>query len=384
MALVSGLGASPARAVTIDWVTVGNPGNTADTTGFGAVVATYRISRTEVTNSQYTEFLNAVAAADPNALYDTKMSTSTHGGITQAGSSGTFTYSVKAGFTNIPVVFVTFLDALRFANWMHNGQPVGPQGTATTEDGAYTITSAGSTSAHCMGHAAELIQWGKQDIVFAGGAEEEHWTLVMYFDAMRATSSAFNDRPETASRPYDANRDGLVIAGGGGILVLEEMERAKNRGADIYGELAGYGANSDGDNMVAPSGEGAVRCMRLALESIENSIDYVNTHGTSTPAGDIVELEALRRTFGDALPFISSTKSMSGHSLGAAGVHEAIYSLLMMRDSFIAPSINIESLDEGAEDFPIVRETREASLTRVMSNSFGFGGANATLVFQKV
>lgn len=248
----------------------------------------------------------------------------------------------------------------------------------------YAITSACSTSAHCIGHAAELIQWGKQDVVFAGGGEEEHWSLVMYFDAMKATSSAFNDHPELASRPYDANRDGLVIAGGGGMIVLEDMERAKKRGAKIYAEVVGYGANSDGANMVAPSGEGAARCMRLALESNGAPVDYVNTHGTSTPAGDIVELQAIRDTFGDAMPFISSTKSMSGHSLGAAGVHEAIYSLLMMRESFVAPSINIDSLDPDAESYPIVRETREANLSRVMSNSFGFGGTNATLVFQKV
>lgn len=248
----------------------------------------------------------------------------------------------------------------------------------------YSITSACSTSAHCIGHAAELIQFGKQDIVFAGGAEEEHWSFVMFFDAMRATSTAFNDTPETASRPYDAKRDGLVIAAGGGMLVLEEMERAKKRGAHIYGELVGYAANSDGDNMVAPSGEGAVRCMRLALNSIQAPIDYINTHGTSTPAGDIIELKAIRETFGTALPKISSTKSMSGHALGATGAHEAIYSLLMMENAFIAPSINIETLDEEAEDFPIIRQTQDAKLTRVMSNSFGFGGTNATLVFQKV
>lgn len=248
----------------------------------------------------------------------------------------------------------------------------------------YSITSACSTSAHCIGHAAELIQWDKQDVVFAGGGEEDDWALVMYFDAMRATSHSFNDQPEKASRPYDAGRDGFVIASGGGILVLEEMERAKQRSATIYGELVGYGATSDGADMVAPSGEGAVRCMRLATENASAPIDYINTHGTSTPAGDIVELEAIREAFNGEVPLISSTKSMSGHSLGAAGVHEAIYSLLMMDQSFIAPSINIDTPDENARSFPIVRETRDANLARVMSNSFGFGGTNATLVFQKV
>ena len=249
----------------------------------------------------------------------------------------------------------------------------------------YSITSACSTSAHCIGHAAEQIQWGKQDIVFAGGGEEEHWTLVVYFDAMRAASTAFNDTPETASRAYDAMRDGLVIAGGGGMIVLEELEHAKKRGAHIYAEVVGYGANSDGANMVAPSGEGAVRCMRIALDGLEKPIDYMNTHGTSTPVGDIVELEAIREVFGDLMPKISSTKSLSGHAMGASGVHEAVYCLLMLKHDFIAPSANIETLDPRAEGYPIVRETIEnADLATVMSNSFGFGGTNACLVFQRL
>ncbi len=248
----------------------------------------------------------------------------------------------------------------------------------------YSITSACSTSAHCIGHAAEQIRWGNQDMIFAGGGEEEDWAFVLFFDAMRATASAFNDTPETASRAYDANRDGLIIAGGGGILVLEELEHAQKRGARIHGEIVGYGANSDGDNMVAPSGEGAVRCMRLALDGLDAKVDYVNTHGTSTPVGDIVELQAIREVFGDDLPKISSTKSMSGHALGAAGAHEAIYCLLMLEHDFIAPSINIENLDEQAEGYPIVQQTQEGvGLKTVLSNSFGFGGTNASLVIQR-
>ncbi|HLT77990.1 MAG TPA: beta-ketoacyl-ACP synthase I [Ferrovibrio sp.] len=256
----------------------------------------------------------------------------------------------------------------------------------------YSISSACSTSAHCIGNAAELIQLGKQDIVFAGGGEELDWTLSVLFDAMPAMSSAYNDTPEKASRAYDKNRDGFVIAGGGGILVMEELEHAKARGARIYAELVGYGATSDGADMVAPSGEGAVRCMKQALnEAARNGhmghnapVDYINTHGTSTPAGDITELNAIREVFGEAVPAISSTKSLTGHSLGAAGVHEAIYSLLMMRDNFLAASANIETLDPGAEGFPILRERKDnVTLNRVMSNSFGFGGTNATLLFQR-
>ena len=253
----------------------------------------------------------------------------------------------------------------------------------------YSISSACSTSAHCIGNAAELIQLGKQDVIFAGGGEELDWTLSCLFDAMPAMSSSFNATPEKASRAYDKDRDGFVIAGGGGILVMEELEHAKARGAKIYAELIGYGATSDGADMVAPSGEGAVRCMNLALSDAGGHghnapIDYINTHGTSTPAGDITELKAIREVFGDKVPPISSTKSLTGHSLGAAGVQESIYSILMMRDSFIAASANIENLDPGAEGFPIVRERRDnVTLNRVMSNSFGFGGTNASLIFQR-
>ncbi|WP_428248935.1 beta-ketoacyl-ACP synthase I [Ferrovibrio sp.] len=253
---------------------------------------------------------------------------------------------------------------------------------------SYSISSACSTSAHCIGNAAELIQFGKQDVMFAGGGEELDWTLSNLFDAMPAMSSAYNATPERASRAYDKDRDGFVIAGGGGIVVLEELEHAKARGAKIYAELVGYGATSDGADMVAPSGEGAVRCMQLALNEANRGhnapVDYLNTHGTSTPAGDITELKAIREVFGEAVPPISSTKSLTGHSLGAAGVQEAIYSLLMMQNNFIAASANVENLDPGAEGFPIVRERRDGvTLNRVMSNSFGFGGTNATLLFQR-
>lgn len=246
----------------------------------------------------------------------------------------------------------------------------------------YSISSACSTSAHCIGNGAEMIQWGKQDIVFAGGGEELDWTLSVLFDGMGALSSKYNASPESASRPYDVDRDGFVISGGAGVVVLEEMERAKARGAHIYGELVGYGANSDGFDMVQPSGEGAVRCMKLALEGLNGrKIDYINSHGTSTPVGDIRELTAIREVFGEDVPPISSTKSLTGHSLGATGVHEAIYCLLMMQDGFIGGSANIETLDPEAEGFPILQESRAApDLETVMTNSFGFGGTNATLV----
>ena len=249
----------------------------------------------------------------------------------------------------------------------------------------YSISSACSTSAHCIGNAMEQIQLGKQDVVFAGGGEELDWTMSALFDAMGALSTKYNDSPEKASRAYDADRDGFVIAGGGGMLVLESLEHAQARGAKIYAELVGYGATSDGHDMVAPSGEGAVRCMQQAMATVEGDIDYINAHGTSTPAGDIQELKAVREVFGDSTPPIASTKSLSGHSLGAAGVQEAIYSLLMMEHGFIAASANVETLDEGAEGMDIVRERRDGvTVTRAMSNSFGFGGTNATLVFQKI
>ena len=250
---------------------------------------------------------------------------------------------------------------------------------------AYAISSACATSAHCIGHAAELIQLGKQDLVFAGGGEEVHWSTTVLFDAMAALSSNYNDTPQRASRPFDAARDGFVISGGGGIVVMEELEHARRRGARIYAELTGYGATSDGHDMVQPSGEGAVRCMQQAMAGLDGrQIDYVNVHGTSTPVGDIRELDAIRTVFSTAPPPISATKSLTGHGLGAAGVHEAIYSLLMLDQGFIAASANIENMDPAAQDFPVVTETRSAELQTVMSNSFGFGGTNATLVFSKL
>lgn len=249
----------------------------------------------------------------------------------------------------------------------------------------YSITSACSTSAHCIGNGVEQIQMGKQDIVFAGGGEEVDWTLSCLFDAMGAMSSKYNDAPETASRPFDATRDGFVIGGGGGMVVLEELEHAKARGAKIYAEVTGYGATSDGHDMVAPSGEGGERSMRLAVSTIgDRTVDYINAHGTSTPAGDVTEVEAVRRVFGDDHAVIGSTKSMTGHSLGATGVHEAIYSLLMMQGDFIAPSINVTELDPAIREGEIITKLREAvSLDTVLSNSFGFGGTNATLVVSK-
>jgi 3-oxoacyl-[acyl-carrier-protein] synthase-1 len=249
----------------------------------------------------------------------------------------------------------------------------------------YSITSACATSAHCIGHAMELIQMGKQDVVFAGGGEEVHWSMSMLFDAMGALSSKYNDAPATASRPYDETRDGFVISGGGGVLVIEELEHAKARGAKIYAELTGYGATSDGYDMVQPSGEGAVRCMQQAMATVDGNIDYINAHGTSTPVGDTKELEALRTVFGDGLvPRVSSTKSLTGHALGAAGVNEAIYSLLMMEENFLSASANINQLDPGAAGIPIVRERQDnVTLNTIMSNSFGFGGTNATLIFQR-
>ncbi len=251
----------------------------------------------------------------------------------------------------------------------------------------YSMSSACATSAHCIGNAMEQIQMGKQDIVFAGGGEEEHWTMSSLFDAMGALSTKYNDTPEKASRAYDADRDGFVIAGGGGVLVLEEYEHAKARGAKIYAELTGYGATSDGYDMVAPSGEGAIRCMQLAMSTVDAPIDYINAHGTSTPVGDLAELGAVKKAFeGKELPLVGSTKSLSGHSLGGAGVQEAIYCLLMMKNDFIAASANIDNLDPEAKDgISIIRERKDnAELKTIMSNSFGFGGTNATLIFEKL
>lgn len=253
----------------------------------------------------------------------------------------------------------------------------------------YSISSACATSAHCIGNGAELIQMGKQDIVFAGGGEELAWSLTHLFDAMGALSSKYNDTPTKASRPYDANRDGFVIAGGGGCVVLEEYEHAKARGANIIAELVGYGATSDGYDMVAPSGEGAARCMQQALagmdgKGLEGGVDYINTHGTSTPVGDVAELRAMKEVFGDKVPAFASTKSLTGHSLGAAGVQEAIYTLLMMQNGFIAASANVETVDEAAEGLDLVTELRETEIHRALSNSFGFGGTNASLIFDKL
>ncbi len=250
---------------------------------------------------------------------------------------------------------------------------------------SYSISSACSTSAHCIGNAAEMIQLGKQDLMFAGGGEELHWTLTVLFDSMGALSSKFNDQPEAASRAYDRDRDGFIISGGGGTVVLEELEHARARGAKIYGELVGYGATSDGLDMVAPSGEGAARCMRMAIQGIgDTAVGYINAHGTSTPVGDITELNAVREVFGDEVPKISSTKSLAGHSQGATGVHEAIYSLLMMEHGFLVGSANIDNLDPDAEGMPILREVEDGvDVDCVMSNSFGFGGTNASLVFKK-
>ena len=249
----------------------------------------------------------------------------------------------------------------------------------------YSISSACATSGHCIGNGMELIQSGKQDIVFAGGGEELNWGMSGMFDAMTALSSKYNDTPEKASRPYDKDRDGFIIAGGAGVVVLEEYEHAKARNANIYAELTGYGATSDGYDMVAPSGEGAVRCMKMALETSKNKVDYINSHGTSTPVGDITELEAIRKVFKNNVPKISSTKSLTGHSLGATSVQEAIYCLLMMKNKFISASANIENMDEKAKEFPIVTKVEKGKeLNCVMSNSFGFGGTNATLVFEKI
>ncbi|MGE4559705.1 MAG: beta-ketoacyl-ACP synthase I [Desulfobulbus sp.] len=248
----------------------------------------------------------------------------------------------------------------------------------------YSISSACATGSHCIGAAMEQIQLGKQDIVFAGGSDEEHWTQTAMFDAMGALSTKYNDTPERASRPYDRNRDGFVVANGAGLVVLEEYERARKRGARIYGEVVGYGATADGADMVQPTGEGAVRCIRLALETAGSSIDYINAHGTSTPIGDLIELRAIREVFGANNPPISSTKSLSGHSLGAAGVHEAIYSLLMLGHNFICGTANIEEMDPEAEGMHIVDANRDAVLTTVMSNSYGFGGTNACLIFRRV
>ncbi len=298
------------------------------------------------------------------------------------GAGGTSTESMLEGTNTLAEKGIRRVGPYMVTKTMSSGIAACLATGAKIKGVNYGISSACSTSAHCIGAGVEQIQLGKQDIVFAGGGEEEHWTMSYLFDAMGALSSKYNDTPEKASRTYDANRDGFVISGGGGIVVLEEYEHAKARGAKIYAEVVGYGATSDGYDMVAPSGEGAVRCMKLALEGVEGPVDYINTHGTSTPVGDVKELEAIREVFGDSQVAIASTKSLSGHALGAAGVNEAIYSLLMMQHGFIAASANIEMLDPAAEGLNIVRERIDnPKVQTALSNSFGFGGTNASLVF---
>ncbi len=298
------------------------------------------------------------------------------------GAGGTSTESMLEGTNTLAEKGIRRVGPYMVTKTMSSGIAACLATGAKIKGVNYGISSACSTSAHCIGAGVEQIQLGKQDIVFAGGGEEEHWTMSYLFDAMGALSSKYNDTPEKASRTYDANRDGFVISGGGGIVVLEEYEHAKARGAKIYAEVVGYGATSDGYDMVAPSGEGAVRCMKLALEGVEGPVDYINTHGTSTPVGDVKELEAIREVFGGSQVAIASTKSLSGHALGAAGVNEAIYSLLMMQHGFIAASANIETLDPAAQGLNIVRKRIDnAKVQTALSNSFGFGGTNASLVF---
>jgi 3-oxoacyl-[acyl-carrier-protein] synthase-1 len=300
------------------------------------------------------------------------------------GAGGTSTESMLEGTNTLAEKGIRRVGPYMVTKTMSSGIAACLATGAKIKGVNYGISSACSTSAHCIGAGVEQIQLGKQDVVFAGGGEEEHWTMSYLFDAMGALSSKYNDTPEKASRTYDANRDGFVISGGGGIVVLEEYEHAKARGAKIYAEVVGYGATSDGYDMVAPSGEGAVRCMKLALEGVEGSIDYINTHGTSTPVGDVKELEAIREVFGESKTAIASTKSLSGHALGAAGVNEAIYTLLMMENNFIAASANIETLDPAAEGLNIVRSRIDnASIQTALSNSFGFGGTNASLTFSR-
>ena len=299
------------------------------------------------------------------------------------GSGGTSAENVVATADTMRNRGLRRLSPFMVPRTMSSTVSAGLTGPFKIKGTCYSISSACATGAHCIGAAMEQIQLGKQDIVFAGGSDEEHWTQTSMFDAMGALSTHFNTTPEQASRPYDVHRDGFVVANGAGLVVVEELEHARQRGATIYGELIGYGATADGHEMVSPSGEGASRCIEIALASVTDSIDYINAHGTSTPVGDMVELQAIRQIFGNSIPPISSTKSLSGHSLGAAGVHEAIYCLLMLNNNFIAASANIQSLEPDAGDMNIVRTTRQVDLTIVMSNSYGFGGTNACLVFQK-
>ena len=304
------------------------------------------------------------------------------------GAGGTSTESMYQGTNTLNERGIRRVGPYMVTKTMSNGVAACLATGAKIKGVNYSITSACSTSAHCIGNAYELIQMGKQDIMFAGGAEEEHWTMSYLFDAMGAMSSKYNDEPEKASRTFDVNRDGFVISGGGSILVLEDYEHAIRRGAKIYAEIIGYGATSDGHDMVAPSGEGAQRCMEIALKENDTlNIDYINTHGTSTPVGDSVELNAIRKVFGDdifgKIPFIASTKSLSGHALGAAGSNEAIYSLIMMNGDFLTPSINIDELDTSADGLPILLKKHDGPIQKVMSNSFGFGGVNASLIFSR-
>ncbi len=299
------------------------------------------------------------------------------------GSGGTSAENVVATANIMRTRGLRRLSPFMVPRTMSSTVSAGLTGPFKIKGTCYSISSACATGAHCIGAAMEQIQLGKQDIIFAGGSDEEHWTQTSMFDAMGALSTNFNDAPEQASRPYDINRDGFVVANGAGLVVLEELDHARQRGAKIYGELIGYGATADGHEMVSPSGEGASRCIDIALSSVPDSIDYINAHGTSTPIGDMVELQAIRQVFGNSIPLISSTKSLSGHSLGAAGVHEAIYSLLMLNNDFIAASANIHTIEPDAKEMNIVRKTRSEKLNRVMSNSYGFGGTNACLVFQK-
>jgi 3-oxoacyl-[acyl-carrier-protein] synthase-1 len=333
-------------------------------------------------NSAAYNYIAMQEAIDQSGLADDMISDVRTGLI--AGSGGASTENVSLA-----------IDTLREKGLRRVGPYMVPRTMSSTNSAClatpfkilgvnYSISSACSTSAHCIGNGYELIQFGKQDIVFAGGGEELHWTLTLMFDAMGALSSKYNEAPETASRPYDATRDGFVIAGGGGMVVLEELEHARARGANIIAEVVGYGATSDGYDMVQPSGEGAVRCMQQAMATIDEPVDYINAHGTSTPVGDMRELEAVGNVFADNIPKINSTKSLSGHSLGAAGVHEAIYSLLMMQGDFLSASANITELDPAGEGFPIIRERIDnAGANVIMSNSFGFGGTNATLIFKR-
>ncbi len=333
-------------------------------------------------NSAAYNYIAMQEAIDQSGLADDMISNVRTGLI--AGSGGASTENVSLA-----------IDTLREKGLRRVGPYMVPRTMSSTNSAClatpfkilgvnYSISSACSTSAHCIGNGYELIQFGKQDIVFAGGGEELHWTLTLMFDAMGALSSKYNEAPETASRPYDATRDGFVIAGGGGMVVLEELEHARARGANIIAEVVGYGATSDGYDMVQPSGEGAVRCMQQAMATIDEPVDYINAHGTSTPVGDMRELEAVGNVFADNIPKINSTKSLSGHSLGAAGVHEAIYSLLMMQGDFLSASANITELDPAGEGFPIIRERIDnAGANVIMSNSFGFGGTNATLIFKR-